>query len=148
MATKKKRVLSAAQKAALAKGRAKMAAKRGRPKMTAAQKRTNAASAAYVDRKSQTKGFKNTAAKTRRRAKRRKQNTEPGYYPNPSKNEFYVGGKNRVSKKIGYFNYTDKLVAKKMSLPFDYYPTAKQVALNLAEQYPQFQFFVETVKKK
>lgn len=147
MATKK-RVLSAKQKAELAKGRAKMAAKRGRKKLTPSQKKATASSVAFIARKSQAKGFTDTAKKKARRISRRKQNTEPGYFPNPIKTVYLVGAKSRVDNKKGYFNGSKKLNIKNKAQEFENFVVAKQVAANLAEQFLQFQFFVETVKKK
>ena len=142
---KKKRVLTPAQKAGLAKGRAKLAAKRGRKKLTKTQKIAKTKS---VNKKSQAKNFTDTPKKKARRIKRRKTNTEPGYFPNPIKTVYLVGAKSRVENKRGYFNGSKKLDVKDKAQDFDNFVVAKQVATNLAEQFLQFQFFVETVKKK
>lgn len=144
---KTKRKATPAQKAALAKGRAKLAAKRGRPKLTPAEKKKRAASSAYVSRKSQAKNFTDTPKKKARRARRRRQNTEPGYYPNPSGHYYLVMGKNNAGKK-GYFNGTRRLTTKAKAQDFHLITLAKQTALNLAEQFPNYAWYVETVKKK
>lgn len=141
----KKRPLTAAQKAGLAKGRAILAAKRGRKKLTKAQKITKTKN---TGKKSQAKNFTDTPTKKARRIKRRKANKEPGYFPNPIKTEYLVGAKSRVKNQKGYFNGSKKLNIKNKAHRFDNFVVAKQIATNLAEQYPQFQFFIETEKKK
>jgi len=145
---KKKRILTVKQKAALAKGRAKMAANRGRKKLTPAQKKAKTSSAAFIARKSQAKGFTDTAKKKARRIRRRKENTEPGYFPNPREKHIYVvGAMNKTGKKF-YFNGSKAMGALSKAHEFPTVTLAKQTALNLDEQYPRFQWFVEPVKKK
>ena len=134
---KKKRVLSEKQKAALAKGRAAMAKKRaGKVTKKGVKKKTV--------KKSVKKTIKRTPAQ---RATRKAKNTKPGYYPNPL-TVYIVGAKNKINNKRGYYNGSNKLEAKNKAQIFTSMTLAKQTGLNLSEKFIQFQWFIETVKKK
>lgn len=136
MATKK-RVLSVKQKAALAKGRAAMT-----------KKRAGKSSKKGVKKKAVKKTVKKTVKRSpAQRAARKDKNTKPGYYPNPL-TVYIIGAKNKINNKRGYYNGGNKLEAKNKAQVFTSMTLAKQTGLNLSEKFIQFQWFIETIKKK